>query len=36
LRASQRGDSGRNIMAKKRQMAGTIWIPHGTRNAAVL
>jgi hypothetical protein len=35
LRASQRGDSGRKVMAKKRPMVGIIWLPHGTRKAAV-
>ena len=33
--ASHLGDSGRNSMAKNRKMAGSIWRPHGIRNAAV-
>jgi len=34
--ASQRGDFGKKNIPKKRIKAGTIWMPQGIRNAAVL
>src|ERR1700722_16615269 len=33
LGPSQRGDSGKKIMPKKRIIAGIIWRPHGIRKA---